>query len=114
MAGAPDRPIEAVAADSMERDVAPPFYAGVVAAWRSLTFFQTLFLIYMVFGLLIMTFMVPPFQKPDEPSHWYRAVSVSNFDFACSKDRLGVYKVDMKSKWADLPVMVHEPSCALR
>lgn len=74
---------------------------------RSLNFFQALFIVYMVAGLLILTFLIPPFQKSDEPSHYYRTVSLSNFDFACSKDRLGVYKFDMKAKYADLPETLH-------
>jgi uncharacterized membrane protein len=84
-----------------------------VARVRSLNFFQTLFLLYLVLGLLIMTFLVPPFQKSDEPSHYLRAVSISNLDFVCTKDQAGTYRVEMKSKYADLPTMVHTWDVAL-
>lgn len=103
-----DRSVEAPPAAEVDReDDSPPVLNSALTRLRSLNFFQAMFLIYLALGLLIMTFLVPPFQKPDEPSHWYRAVSLSNLDFTCSQDRLGVYKVDMKSKYADLPELVH-------
>lgn len=109
MTGRSSPPVEEDAAEDIPRRTGrgASLLTAAANSVRSLTFFQGLFAVYMAAGLLVMTFLVPPFQKPDEPSHYYRAVSVSNFDFVCTKDRIGVYKVDMKAKFADLPEIVH-------
>jgi uncharacterized membrane protein len=108
MTGVPDRSLETTPGESLDRPAALPNLAGAALSWlRSLNFFQSLFLVYMVLGLLITTFLIPPFQKSDEPSHYFRTISISNLDLACSKDRLGVYKFEMKAKYADLPETMH-------
>ncbi|HEY7374388.1 MAG TPA: DUF2142 domain-containing protein, partial [Polyangia bacterium] len=58
-------------------------------------------------ALVIFTFLVPPFQKSDEPAHYFRAVSVTNLDFVCSKDARGEYYFAMKRRYATLPDAVH-------
>jgi uncharacterized membrane protein len=82
----------------------------VAAAWgrlQALSFYPTLFYGYMAVALVIFTFLVPPFQKSDEPSHYYRAVSLTNLDFVCSKDANGQYYFNMKQRYAGLPAEMH-------
>lgn len=51
----------------------------------------------LLFGLvialgLIFTFLVPPFQKPDENRHYYQAVALSDLTMTCPRDPvLGTY-----------------------
>lgn len=49
---------------------------------------------YLLFGIilllgLIFTFIIPPFQKPDENVHFLRAVALSEGQFFCSSDENG-------------------------
>ncbi len=85
--------------------------ASAVAAARgrlqALGFYPTLFYGYMAVALVIFTFLVPPFQKSDEPSHYYRAVSLTNLDLVCSKDANGQYYFNMKQRYAGLPAEMH-------
>jgi uncharacterized membrane protein len=70
-------------------------------------FYQAIFWVYLVLAMLIFALLVPPFQKPDEPAHWHRAVSLTNLDFVCQKDSNGEHYFEMKRKYADLPDVVH-------
>lgn len=51
----------------------------------------------LLFGLtivlgLVFTFLVPPFQKPDENRHYYQAQALSHLTVTCQRDpKLGVY-----------------------
>ncbi len=76
-------------------------------AISALLSYQALFWAYVGAALLIFTFMVPPFQKSDEPAHWFRAVSLTNLNFVCAKNAEGVYAFDMKRKYSDTPFMLH-------
>ena len=69
----------------------------------ALGFYQTIFYVYLTIALLIFTFLVPPFQKNDEPAHFLRSVSLTNLDFVCEKDSSGEPYFPMKRKYADLP-----------
>jgi uncharacterized membrane protein len=87
-----------------------PFGRSLTAVWRRLTaigFYPTLFWGYVGVALLIFTFLVPPFQKSDEPAHYYRAVSLTNLAFVCSKDANGQYYFNMKQRYAGLPAEMH-------
>ena len=46
-----------------------------------------LFLFYFLATGFFFSFLIPPFQKPDEFAHFKRTVSVSNFDFFCQKKK---------------------------
>lgn len=72
-----------------------------------LGFYQAVFWAYIIAALVIFTFLVPPFQKSDEPAHFHRAVSLTNLDFVCHKDEKGQYYFLMKRKYADLPDVLH-------
>lgn len=72
----------------------------------SLSFLQALFYIYLISMLGVMTFLIPPLLKADEPAHYHRAVSITNGQFACPHDEQGYY-VEMKQKYADLPNVLH-------
>jgi uncharacterized membrane protein len=74
--------------------------------WRSISFFQGLFFAYLVVMLAFFVFYVPPFQKADEPAHYFRAVSITNFDFVCSKDETGSF-YEMKRRDSDFPDLMH-------
>ena len=74
---------------------------------RTLDFRQVLFFAYVGIALVVFTFLPPPFQKPDEPSHFYRAVSLINLDQVCSSNDEGVYGFQMKRKYTDLPDALH-------
>src|SRR5256885_540031 len=73
----------------------------------SLNLCQVLFFLYLAAALLIFTFLVPPFQKSDEPAHFHRAVSITNLDFVCQTDENGEHFFAMKRKYADLPNVLH-------
>ena len=73
---------------------------------KSLSFYQTLFCVYVAAALFIFTFMVPPFQKADEPAHYQRSVSLTNLDFTCDKDSFGNYYFAMERTYADLPELM--------
>ncbi len=81
--------------------------ANQIARKRArLSYFGTVFWGYVGLALLVFTFLVPPFQKNDEPSHYYRAVSITNLDFFCQKDDQGQYYSVMKRKYFDLPYVL--------
>jgi uncharacterized membrane protein len=80
--------------------------AGSTAAYRLLygsTYYWGLFAAYLGILLAVFTFLVPPFQKNDEPSHYYRTVSLAKLDLLCSKDAEGRYFTTMERRYADLP-----------
>jgi uncharacterized membrane protein len=81
-------------------DSEPPQF---IRRLRSLSFYPTLFYVYLGVALLAFTFLVPPFQKSDEPAHFHRSVSLTNLDFFCEKDEEGEYYFEMKRKYGDLP-----------
>lgn len=45
------------------------------------------FLIYLFFNGFIFSFLIPPFQKPDEFEHFKRTISVANLDLNCQKKK---------------------------
>lgn len=81
---------------------------------RSLSFLQVVFFTYLILGLLIFTFFVPPFQKPDEPAHFHRAVALTNLDFFCIKDANGDYYFLMERRYAELPDLMRTFDVAFR
>lgn len=81
---------------------------------RSLNLFHAAFVVYVVAGLLAMTFVIPPFQKSDEPSHYYRTVSLSNFDLVCTREPDGEYYFYMKRRYAELPAIINTWEVAMR
>lgn len=87
---------------------------AAIRALTSLNFYQTLFYFYLTIALLIFAFLVPPFQKNDEPAHFHRAVSITNLDFVCSRDADGQYYFPMKRKYVDLPEVMHTFDVAFR
>jgi Predicted membrane protein (DUF2142). len=46
-----------------------------------------LFLLYFLISGFIFSFLIPPFQKPDEFAHFKKTVSVANFDFFCQNKK---------------------------
>lgn len=36
---------------------------------------------------MIASFLIPPFQKPDEFAHFKKVVSLANFDWSCRKEK---------------------------
>ena len=77
-------------------------------------FYRALFFAYLTVGLLVFAFLVPPFQKSDEPAHFHRAVSLTNLDFFCDKDANGQYYFPMKRKYAELPDVMRTFDVAFR
>jgi len=49
-----------------------------------------LFFAYVGIALFLFTFAAP-FQKADEPSHFYRSVCLTNLDLVCTRNQEGVY-----------------------
>jgi len=43
-----------------------------------------IFFFFWIIAVGAFTFLVPPFQKPDEPAHFYRAMTLVNSQFVCS------------------------------
>ena len=72
-----------------------------------MNFYATLFWAYVASALILFTFLVPPFQKSDEPAHYFRSVSLTNLDFVCSKDARGEGYFEMKRKYAELADALH-------
>ena len=62
----------------------------------------------------VLAIMVPPFQKSDEPGHYYRAVSLANGDLVCQKDADGFYYFAMKKRDAEAPLVFHVWDVALQ
>lgn len=52
---------------------------------------------------LFLTFIVPPFQKADEITHFHRAISVASGTLVCPKDSNGVFVNNIPSYLARLP-----------
>jgi uncharacterized membrane protein len=85
-------------------------------AWRRVAEnpYQAAFWAYVTIALVLLTFLVPPFQKSDEPSHYFRAVSLTNLDFTCSEDESGRQSFAMKLRYALLPDLMHTFDVAFR
>src|SRR5206468_4084293 len=56
----------------------------------------------LVMGLL-MVFIVPPFQKPDEATHFYKAVSIASGTLVCHKTSAGVFANPIPQYLAEFP-----------
>ena len=56
---------------------------------KILRFFSiaTVFYIFLAFLLGVFTFFVPPFQKPDEPVHFYRVITLFNGQMSCKTEK---------------------------
>jgi uncharacterized membrane protein len=67
------------------------------------TLFQALFFAYVIAALVLFTALVPPFQKADEPAHYYRAISLANLQLGCSRDQDGQYYFLLQRRHADFP-----------
>jgi uncharacterized membrane protein len=72
-----------------------------------LSFIHVLLVVYVGAALFIFTFLSPPFQKPDEQSHYYRSVSLTNLDITCSPAEGGKGAFLMKRRYFDLPAIMH-------
>src|SRR5438874_6835786 len=105
-------------AQAVDRAVAPAgdrraaAWACLVERTHAISFVEALFFVYVAGALLLLTFFVPPFQKADEPAHFYRAVSITNLELACQKGSDGEYSYAMKRKYADLPGVLHTDEVA--
>ena len=105
-------------AQAVDRAVAPAgdrraaAWAWLVERTHAISFVEALFFVYVAGALLLLTFFVPPFQKADEPAHYYRAVSITNLELACRKGSDGEYSYAMKRKYADLPGVLHTDEVA--
>jgi uncharacterized membrane protein len=62
---------------------------------------------YLSVALVIFTFLVPPFQKPDEQRHYQSAISITNLDFICRQDSAGEYYFPLQRKYVELPDLMH-------
>ena len=74
--------------------------------------YRALFWSYITCALLAFAFLMPPFQKNDEPSHYYRAVSLANGDLFCTKDAAGNYYTVIERRYDELPDAVDAFSIA--
>ncbi len=75
-----------------------------IPSWvTALNIRQVVYFVYMAITLIVFTFIVPPFQKPDEPTHFQSAVSITNLDLLCTMDADGGFYFPLKRKWVDLP-----------
>ena len=92
----------------------PALISRTVPNLRALSVFELLFAVYLAAALLIFAFLVPPFQKNDEPAHFHRTVSITNLDLFCAKDENGEYYFEMKRKFAELPDVLHTFDVAFR
>jgi uncharacterized membrane protein len=70
-------------------------------------FYRALFFAYVGTVLLLFTFFVPPFQKSDEVAHFWRAVTLSNFDVACDTDENGNQYFTMERRYAEIETDFH-------
>jgi uncharacterized membrane protein len=80
--------------------------SGGFRGLRSMSFYQVLFYGYLAISLTAFIFLVPPFQKSDEPAHFWRTVSITNLQFACQRGEEGDYFFTMKRKWGNLDVVM--------
>src|SRR5687768_1815012 len=77
------------------------------ASLRRLGYLRVLFYVYLTVVLSFFAFLVPPFQRNDEPAHFHRSVSLTNLNFVCEEDRRGRPSFVMKRKYAELPEIMH-------
>lgn len=64
---------------------------------------EKLVFIFIIINSLIFTFAVPPFQKPDEIAHFYRAVGLSTGQLFCKKNNKGEKVVSIPKSLYSLP-----------
>lgn len=64
---------------------------------------KSLVFLFIIVNSLIFTFVVPPFQKPDEDTHFYRTVALSEGQFFCSLNNKGEKVMSIPKKYYDLP-----------
>lgn len=72
---------------------------------RDLNFYQVLFFAYVAVSLVAFIFLVPPFQKSDEPAHYHRAVSLTNLDLVCAREGDDSF-FPMERRYANLPEVI--------
>lgn len=72
---------------------------------RNLALERALLVYSLMLGLLL-TFLVPPFQKADEILHFYKTVSVSRGNLLCTKNENGVFQNQMPQYLYDFPDQV--------
>ncbi len=72
--------------------------------WETAAFTKVLAIYAFILGILF-TFWIPPFTKPDETSHFFRTISITQGEFICStKD--GVLLLDIPDYLTKYPVTV--------
>src|SRR5258708_25711046 len=52
---------------------------------------------------LLLVFLIPPFQKTDEVSHYYKTVAVATGNFFCAKDPQGADRNLIPKSYFELP-----------
>ncbi len=68
---------------------------------------KKLVFIFIIINSLIFTFLVPPFQKPDEDAHFYRSVALSRGQFYCWVNNKNEKVVSIPRKFYELPQLFH-------
>src|SRR5260221_1670638 len=64
---------------------------------------SSLFWLCLVLGI-VFVFIIPPFQKPDETTHFYKAISLASGNLICHKQPNGVFQNLIPKYLADFPV----------
>jgi uncharacterized membrane protein len=67
-------------------------------------FFERALFIFACGLTLFFTLVVPPFQKPDEPTHFAKAVSLAKGNIVCHKASNGVFNNQVPRYLAELPL----------
>jgi uncharacterized membrane protein len=61
---------------------------------------------YFLISSLLLTFIIPPFQKTDEVSHFYKTIAVANGNFFCRQEAGGQDYNYLPQAYANLPVVL--------
>lgn len=64
---------------------------------------KKLVFLFIIVNSLIFTFVVPPFQKPDEDAKFYRSVALSKGQFFCYLNKKGEKVISVPRKYYELP-----------
>lgn len=64
---------------------------------------KLLVFLFILFNSLIFTFVVPPFQKPDEDAKFYRTVALSKGQLFCQLNNKGKKVISVPRKYYELP-----------
>ena len=59
--------------------------------------------IYIAFVSLLLVFIIPPFQKTDETSHYYKTIAVARGQFTCKTNQLGQKYNTIPANYETLP-----------